>query len=241
MSRVAKAKLIRRAVTVGVAGMVSLFASFAAAAEEEHPRLPVPCAPVPLPPADPFGPGSLLLRFTAGPGYMWGSGDADTGLQSAAGGFGMTMGAFLVRGLALHGDFTWVNGFDPDFWVDGNVDHTTDLIFQTSTFHAGVSYYSAPMRVFASLGVGVGFAMMTSYYYSPDYSITASTAEYSNAGPAFQIQLGKEWPLGRFWGLGVVVDYQYLHVNVKEDDARIVIDDAQQLGLRFVATFAGLN
>lgn len=198
-----------------------------------------PCAPIPELPPDPFAPGSLLVRFTAGPGYMWGSGDPDTGLQSAAGGFGFTMGAFAFRNLAFHGDFSWSNGFDPDFWVDGNVDHETNLIFQTATFRAGATYYSAPMRLYGTLGVGVGMAMMTSFYYLGDGSVTAAASEYSKAGPAFIIQVGKDWEVSRFWGLGLAVDYQYLHVNVDDDDARIVFDDAQQLGLRFVATFAG--
>jgi hypothetical protein len=198
-----------------------------------------PCAPAPLPPPRPFDGGSLLVRLTAGPGYMWGSGDADTGISSAAGGFGVTMGAFLTKGLALHGDFNFQNGYDPDFYLtDGSVDHETNLVFQTSTFHAGLSYYSEPMRLYGSLGVGVGVALLSTLYYL-DEGVTVAGTEYTNAGPAFQLQVGKEWPISRYWALGVAVDYQYLHVNVGEDDARIVVDDLQQLGLRFVGTFAG--
>ena len=227
--------------TALAAASTLIFATSVASAETPPPPpAPAdPCAKAPEAPIDPFAPGSLFVRFQAGPGYMWGSGDPGTGLQSVSGGFGFAMGAFLVDGLALHGDFTWSNGFDPDFWVEGNVDHATDLIFQTSTFHVGATYYSKPMRVFASLGVGVGFAMMTSFYLVDD-SVTVTSSEYTKAGPAFQLQVGKDWELSQRWGLGVAVDYQYLHVNVAEEDARIVIDDAQQLGLRFSATFTGI-
>ncbi|HEY3494577.1 MAG TPA: hypothetical protein VGK73_07820, partial [Polyangiaceae bacterium] len=182
--------------------------------------------------------GSLLVKFTVGPGYLWGSGDPNTGMQSAAGGFGVTMGAFVAHGLALHGDFTWVNGFDPDFWMEGTVDHETNLVFQTSSFRVGATYYSAPMRVYGTLGIGVGAALATTFYYLDSGAVTASTSEYTKVGPTFQIQVGKEWEVSRYWALGVAVDYQYLHINLA-DDARVGIDDAQQLGLRFVGTFAG--
>ena len=68
------------------------------------------------------------------------------------------MGGFVLQNFALHADFGWIDVFDPDFTVDGNVLDTTSVMFQASTFRAGASYYFMPVRAYLSLGVGFAVA-----------------------------------------------------------------------------------
>jgi len=115
--------------------------------------------------------GTLMVRLSTGPGYLLGKGDPDTEMKSFAGGLGMTIGAFLLDGFALHGDISLLHGFDPDFTAGGSIDNTTSLTFIASSFHLGASYYLAPLRLYGSLGFGVGIARMTGYVHAEDDSV----------------------------------------------------------------------
>ena len=186
-----------------------------------------------------FAPGAFLVRFGAGPGYTWASGDPNTKLTGASGSFDLAMGGFVLQNFALHADFGWLDVFDPDFTVDGNVVDSTSVLFQASTFRGGASYYFMPVRAYLSLGVGFAVAALTSYSYSDtsDRNVTLVGREYTKIGPSFAAEVGKEFEVSPFWGIGVAAHYELLSVPPGDDHSQVTIDFAQHLSLRFIATF----
>ena len=196
--------------------------------------------PPPPPKLEPqFAPAALFLRFAIGPGYTWASGDPNTKLNGASGGFDLAMGGFVLQNLAIHADFGWFDVFDPDFTVDGQVLDSTSVVFQASTFRAGASYYFMPVRTYLSLGVGFAAAAVTSYSYSEesDRNVTLVGREYTKVGPSFAAEIGKEFEVSPRWGLGVAAHYELLSVPPNDDHAKATVELAQQLGLRFIATY----
>src|SRR6478736_6550722 len=203
---------------------------------------PPPAGPVcpPVRQLEPlFAPAAFLVRFSAGPGYTWASGDPNTKLNGASGGFDLAMGGFVLQNFALHADFGWMEVFDPDFTVDGNVLDSTSVLFQASTFRGGASYYLMPVRAYLSLGVGFAVAALTSYSYSDtsDRNVTLVGREYTKIGPSFAAEVGKEFEVSPFWGLGAAVHYELLSVPAGDDHSKVTVDFAQQISVRFIATF----
>jgi hypothetical protein len=196
-----------------------------------------PVAPVP-PKLDPlYGQGAFFVRFTAGPGYVWGTGSPNTELTGASGAFGVTMGGFLLQNFALHADIGWMNTYDPNFSVNGNTLDSTSVVFQASTFRAGASYYVLPLRVYGTLSFGFGVAALTSYTFAGDGSVTLVGREYTKVGPSFAGEIGKEFDVSNYWALGIAAHYEYLSVDPSGDNDQITIGQAQQVSLRFLATF----
>lgn len=199
-----------------------------------------PCACAPEAPSEPvYRSGSLLMRFSLGPGYLIGMGDPDTQMKGVAASANMAVGAFVVDSLALHADVSWLDALDPDFSASGTIDASTSATLQAGSFHLGASYYLASLRAYASLGVGVGIARLTGYVRGQDDAVALMGREYAKVGPSLQVQLGKEWPVGRAWGMGVGLEYEFISVEPRDDDGNVTIDVAHHVGLRFSATFAG--
>ena len=201
--------------------------------------LGAPACPPPPKLEPQFAPGALFLRFAIGPSYAWASGDPNTKLNGGAGSFDLTMGAFVAQNLAIHADFGWFDVFDPDFSVDGQVVDSTSVLFQASTFRAGASYYFMPARTYLSLGAGFAAAALTSYSYSDtsDKNVSLVGREYTKVGPSFAAELGKEFEVTPQWGLGVAAHYELLYVPPNDNHARATVELAQQIGLRFIATY----
>jgi hypothetical protein len=184
-----------------------------------------------------FAPAALFLRFAIGPSYAWASGDPNTKLNGGAGAFNLAMGGFVAQNFAIHADFGWFDVFDPDFTVDGNVVDSTSVVFRA--FRAGASYYFMPVRTYLSLGVGFAAASVTSYSYNEesDRNVTLVGREYTKVGPSFAAEIGKEFEVSPHWGLGVAAHYELLSVPPNDDHAKATIELAQQIGLRFIATY----
>jgi hypothetical protein len=196
-----------------------------------------PCEPAPRKLEPLYAQGAFLMRLTAGPGYVWGKGDPKTELTGASGGFTATLGGFVLNQLALHADVGWMNTYDPDFSVNGTVLDSTSVIFQASTFRAGLSYYFLPLRAYASAAGGFGVAVLSSYTWLSDGSVGISTSNYTKVGPSFAAEIGKEFEISPFWGLGLAAHYEFLSVPEGSDHAHVTISMAQQISLRFVAAF----
>lgn len=186
-----------------------------------------------------FAPAALFLRFAIGPSYAWASGDPNTKLNGGSGGFDLAMGGFVAQNLAIHADFGWFDVFDPDFSVDGQVVDSTSVVFQASTFRAGASYYFMPVRTYLSLSAGFAAASITSYSYSDTsaQNVTLVGREYTKVGPSFAAEFGKEFELSPQWGMGVAAHYELLYVPPTDNHAKATVELAQQIGLRFIATY----
>jgi Outer membrane protein beta-barrel domain len=196
-----------------------------------------PCAPAPRKLDPLFGQGAFFMRFSIGPGYLWGNGDPNTELTGASVGFNATLGGFILQNFALHADVGWMNTYSPDFTVDGTTLTSTDVIFQASTFRVGASYYFQPIRVYASLSAGFGVAALTAYSWLSDGSVGLIGTEYTKVGPSFAAEIGKEFELSPTWALGLAAHYEFLSVDPGDDHNRVTIGTAQQISLRFLATF----
>jgi hypothetical protein len=195
------------------------------------------CEPVP-PKLDPlYHQGAFFMRMTIGPGYVWGHGDPKTELTGASAGFNITLGGFVVDQLALHADVGWMNTYDPTFTANGTTLNQTSVIFQASTFRVGASYYFQPLRVYATAAGGFGIAALTSYTWLSDGSVGLVGKEYTKVGPSFAAEIGKEFGVSPYWGLGAAVHYEFLSVPPGDNHDRVTISMAQQISLRFLATF----
>jgi hypothetical protein len=195
------------------------------------------CEPAPRKLDPLYGQGAFFMRFTIGPGYLWGNGDPNTELTGASVGFNATLGGFVLQNFALHADVGWMNTYNPDFTVDGTALTSTSVIFQASTFRIGASYYFQPIRVYASLSGGFGVAALTAYSWLSDGSVGLVGTEYTKVGPSFAAEIGKEFELSSNWALGLAAHYEFLSVDPGEDHSRVTIGMAQQISLRFLATF----
>jgi hypothetical protein len=196
-----------------------------------------PCAPAPRKLDPLYGQGAFFMRLTVGPGYLWGHGDPNTELTGVSAGFEATLGGFILQNFALHADVGWMNTYNPDFTVDGTTLTSTSVIFQASTFRVGASYYFQPIRVYASLSAGFGVAALTAYSWLSDGSVGLVGTEYTKVGPSFAVEVGKEFELSDYWGLGLAAHYEFLSVDPGDDHSRVTIGMAQQISLRFLATF----
>jgi len=155
---------------------------------------PAPVCPPALPPGQTHD--GAYLRLQAGGGYMtarrnndkW-SGDAIT--------LGAAIGATLVPNLALFGTVLvhQVRGPKADSY---GFSTTVNGVFQSESFGAGMAYYIETANVYAAAAV-----LATSVEVMDAGGGNQGSA---NRGPAFEVMLGKEWWVGREWGLGLAAD-----------------------------------
>lgn len=88
----------------------------------------------------------------------------------------------------------------------------------------GLTYYLMPANLY--LSGSVGFSVMSVEVFG---TFTGET----DAGPAFDVTLGKEWWVGGSWGLGVAGGFGYFSVPDKDVDENW---SGFSLGVRFTAT-----
>lgn len=137
----------------------------------------------------------FFLRLSAGVGVAsteFDATDIDFKLDGPAGDVNFAIGAIVAPNLALHGTlFGWAIT-DPDGEFNG-VEGSLNGDLTMGAIGAGVTYYIMPANVYLSGSVGFG----TLSFDEGDIRVE------SDAGPAVDITVGKEWWVGRNWGLGV--------------------------------------
>lgn len=144
---------------------------------------------------------------------------------SGTGGDGeIAIGALVGRNFAVHGTaFGW-SVQNPKARLEGErVDADQDFTMSVSAFGPGVTgYFGQNFYLSGSLGV----ARLTLSTDNIDYK--------SETGYAAEVVLGKEWWVGRRWGLGVAAAGQYHSIGTQdfENDFK-----GTSFGLRFSATF----
>lgn len=118
--------------------------------------------------------------------------------------FGYSVTPNLVLSLDLNGEAT-VN--KPSATLNGNTLHSgTDYHFASSLVGAGLTWYF-DNNLFLAATVGSG--QVTFHYNNTDIN--------SDNGFAAQLRIGKEWWIGRNWGMGVVggIDYVSASTNTR--------------------------
>lgn len=178
----------------------------------------------------------FFLRMSGGPGAgnihshtRGNDGPFDDGtkvsLEGSGGDGNFAIGAIVRPNLAVHATFWGWSAFDPDLKVGGATAETNDLTVSMNAFGPGVTWYFGQNFY---LSGSIGGAEMTAEADGEDFD--------SKTGVAVDLTIGKEWWVGRRWGLGVAAGFGAL--SIPTDDP--TLDDkfsGNSFGLRFSATF----
>lgn len=141
--------------------------------------------------------GGVFLRLSGGIGgassELKYSGD-EIKFEGGTGDINLAIGAVLAKNFALHATvWGWVTS-DPDVTVNSQAGQANaDVNF--SALGIGVTYYFMPVNIYLSGSVGGGYLTVDGNGFSGS----------TDAGPAFDLTLGKEWWVGSSWGLGVAI------------------------------------
>ena len=117
---------------------------------------------------------------------------------------------------------------DPE--VDGNaaaeaILKDPDTVAGTALFGLGLTYYLMPLNAYASLVVGLTQTLVA----------FDGAFDRSDGGWGTEVDIGKEWWVGRQWGLGTALRFSLAHAPRSEDEG----DDAVTfgVGVLFTATY----
>ena len=136
----------------------------------------------------------LFLRFALGGGGVTADDDQNNvTLSGGAGLFSVDLGGAVAPSLALHGRLAISSVFEPTISSGG--DDLGDLRDTSLTFTllgAGVTYY-LPSNLYFS-GVA-GFSRASFEFYGDEYDALNGLGLIGD--------IGYEWPLANYWGLGI--------------------------------------
>jgi hypothetical protein len=141
--------------------------------------------------------GGFFLRLSGGVGgastELEYSG-VKTKIEGGTGDINLAIGGVVAKNLALHGTvWGWITQ-DPDVTVGSQKGQANgDVNF--SAIGIGLTYYFMPVNMYLSGSLGAGYLTVD------NGNVSGST----DAGPAFELTLGKEWWVGTSWGLGVAL------------------------------------
>ncbi len=174
--------------------------------------------------------GGFFLRMSVGGGF---ASTEITGVSAATGGlfdqlkfsgtsgdYNFAVGAMIAPNLALHGTLWGWFVSNPDAEIDGQDFGSIDGDFGLSVIGGGFTYYIMPANVYLSGSVGSG-------------TLTADDSD-SDAGIAIDASLGKEWWVGRKWGLGGALVFGYHSIPDASIDPNFT---GTNYGVRFSVTF----
>jgi hypothetical protein len=166
-----------------------------------------------------------LLRVTTGWGFgRLGASKGGLHEPSFTLGFGVDVGAAVIENLIVRGRLRGAAGYyrESDFG-----DH---VLFTFGGVGAGVDYYFMPVNLY--IGGTLSIAGIARAQADED------KGHRSKAGVGIDLDVGKEWWVGRRWGLGLALRASYVDVG----SANILGDPAARLrafhvGLQLSATF----
>jgi len=165
----------------------------------------------------------LLLRATTGWGFgRLGASKGDLHEPSFVLGFGVDVGAAVIENLIVRGRLRGAAGYYDDS------DFGDQVLFTFGGIGAGVDYYIMPINVY--VGGTLSVAGITREQ--------EDSSHRSKAGIGIDLDVGKEWWIGRRWGLGIALRASYIDVA----SANILRDPSARLrsfhvGLHLSATF----
>jgi hypothetical protein len=145
----------------------------------------------------------FFLRLSAGPGGAR-STIADTPfgrtkMSGATADLNFAVGAIVAPNLALHGTvFGWlISKPDVEFQDLGVATANADV--SLSALGAGLTYYLMPVNLYVSGSVGTGKLSVDTGHVSGD----------TDYGFVLDLTVGKEWWVGKSWGLGAAGAFGY--------------------------------
>ena len=169
--------------------------------------------------------GGFFLRLSTGAGYAQSEyGDpSSVKLYGAVGDVNIAVGMIAVPNLALHATmFGWASSDMSAEIGETSIDFPGDVTL--GSFGVGFTYYLMPVNMYFSGSVGFSALRL---------DVLGAFSGKTDAGPAFDATLGKEWWVGGSWGLGVSGGFGYHSVPDKDVDESW---SGYSLGIRFTAT-----
>lgn len=147
----------------------------------------------------------LFMRVTLGPGGASAREEA-YGSETHIGGFGWlveaSLGGAVAPNLVLHGSLFYSGVPDPNVEQDNEDLPEAEALFTTSALGVGLTYYLMPMNMYLSGTFGFGVATFEDRFGVGE----------SDPGPALNLLIGKEWWVGREWGLGAAGRLFYMNL-----------------------------
>lgn len=146
-------------------------------------------------------------------------------LSGPAGEGDVAVGAVVGRNLAVHASVFGWSVVDPEVKINDVEGGSEDVTLSLSAFGPGLTGYFGPNMY---LSAAIGAATLSA-------ERDRVTVE-SKTGVALQFVLGKEWWVGRRWGLGLAgaVGFHSVPQDDRDQDDNLT---GTSLGLRFSATF----
>lgn len=171
----------------------------------------------------------FFLRFLLGGGPGSVDIDNEMNFKSSPGVlFHFQIGGEIGENLVLFGDIGGFSLTDPEMEWRGTTTTVTDASINSVGFGIGISYYIMPANI----------------YFSGSVMLARTTIEYqdeklgeSEMGPGIFLSIGKEWWVGKSWGLGVAGFFEGAWLKDKEDDQGYKADINNTIfGIAFTAT-----
>lgn len=172
----------------------------------------------------------FFLRLATGFGYEnLNLENSDSRFEMDIGGFGgglsIAAGGIVARNLAINVDFFGAVVVSPSVQVnDVELGEASDASVVLSGVGVGATYYIMPINLYVALSVGFGIA-----------SITEDNERVeTDPGFAMNLMVGKEFWVGREWGIGVAL--QFVHAAIPTETASTSAS-LTGLNVMFSATF----
>ncbi|MCB9731754.1 MAG: hypothetical protein H6745_03855 [Deltaproteobacteria bacterium] len=178
-----------------------------------------------------FRHNGLLIRLSVGAGFntatLHGT-DPSTTLSGVGGMASFAFGGIIADNLALNADLFAMTVFEPKVSVgDADLGDAKDTTLTIGGLGVGATYYIMPINMYFAASVGVA----TGTVRTKRGGVTIEGESDPGFGASFMI--GKEWWVGRQWGLGVAAQAILASLPDK-DDERVT---AFGIGILFSATY----
>jgi hypothetical protein len=170
----------------------------------------------------------FMLRLTFGFGGGWANfqvdnpADDEIELSSWGWAFSLDVGGSLMPNLNLHGRWASLGLIEPELEVNGDDLGALDRVSAVAQLlGAGMTYYVMPANVYFTGVIGFSWLSLRTCeeyydeYYNDIYYDYACDATATDVGFGLNADIGKEWWLGKAWGLGLAGRFWYSYV---EDD-----------------------
>ncbi|AKU92444.1 hypothetical protein AKJ08_2831 [Vulgatibacter incomptus] len=142
-------------------------------------------------------------------------------------GFNLALGGTIAPNLILFGEVTSSAASNPTVAQGGDIWRADRSSFAVVSIGPGLTYYFMPANVFLS-----GSLLLTQVQFSDMYS-----REDTEYGPGARLALGKEWLVGRNWGLGLAADAAWSSIPPTNPSSGAKNATTTSFGLSFSATY----
>lgn len=176
-----------------------------------------------------------MWRLTLGGAYLhaWSQAGGMSRTASAfpAFAFAVSLGHAIADNLVLHLDVTAARTGSATYSSEGE---TIDDIALTATMMgAGLTYWITPLDFYVTGGVGLGQISTVSGAYR--VVIEIPNIESTGIGIGFWTSVGKQWRVGRKWGVGPALRFWFLTApqDFSEADHQKLVAIDLSLGVTF--------